>query len=204
LLICAKVPKVDINFTIDIDKIIADIDVDSSEVNYGDLYIEVNEEKKKIGNEAITFADLSTYTDYVYKIYYLEDGEYKSIPYSGVINTAKEEYCLNKILILSNKEDKTVNELVLDITDVNNTIVYTTLIINGNKYYPSDQKYAVPKDIDLASANIVLEVSYDLVDGEGKQEDQINDIYLVITTAYVMVSNISEADNCWVKDVLNK
>ena len=205
LLLTVKVPSLDIKFE-NVTKTSFDVKVDVvKEIeNYNDLYIEINDERKKIENGHASFSSLEKNTAYLYKIYALVNGKYLGLPITDQIYTAKEKY---EILGLEFNEkigndDIEYYTFKLKVNDPDKTIVNTVLIINGKKYYVKDGMFNVPKGL-LTNMNSYLVLSYDLNDQNNSITLNIKDLNATYYNASQALESISNDCDAFFNIILN-
>ena len=90
MLVVVKVPTLEIETKAKQDSIDFSVNVVKSEEKYSDLYVGIEGKYEKIkSGEKVSISGLNTYTKYNYGIYAKIGDNYLSLPYSGIINTAK-------------------------------------------------------------------------------------------------------------------
>ena len=191
LLLTVKVPSLNITFeNVEKTSFTVKVDVVKEIEKYKDLYIEINDEKKKIENGSASFSSLSKNTAYVYKLYALVNGKYVGLPITGQIYTAKEMFKIEGV-IFGIKEESGLYTFTLKIKDEDKTIVNTILEVNGKKYYLKDGMFQVPIG-NLSNINSYLILTYDLNDKNGRIVLNIKDLnatYLNASQALESISN---------------
>ena len=191
LLLTVKVPSLNITFeNVEKTSFTVKVDVVKEIEKYKDLYIEINDEKKKIENGSASFSSLSKNTAYIYKLYALVNGKYVGLPITGQIYTAKEMFEIEGV-IFGIKEESGLYTFTLKIKDEDKTIVNTILEVNGKKYYLKDGMFQVPIG-NLSNINSYLILTYDLNDKNGRIVLNIKDLnatYLNASQALESISN---------------
>ncbi len=178
ILIAMQVPTIQYTAISTHNKIEITVDIINMIDEYKDLYIEVNNERKKVVNGKVVFDNLQSNTDYVYKFCSLIDGVYESIVYQGVVSTLKqmpEIASLNVSIDSSNGVDRYAIECVFN--DPDNAVTYAVLVIGKTKVWLNNEMfyYSVDKGNLAILDNWVIEVNYNIQDGQGMKTLEIND-----------------------------
>ncbi|MBP5407866.1 MAG: phosphodiester glycosidase family protein [Bacilli bacterium] len=205
LLLTVKVPSLDIKFeNVEKTSFGVKVDVVQGIDKYKDLYIEINDERKKIENGSASFSSLEKNTAYIYKIYALVNGKYIGLPITGQIYTAKEMYEILGITFgykISN-DNTEYYTFIVNINDPDKTIVNTVLEINGKKYYVKDGMFSVPKGL-LTNLNSSLLLTYDLNDKNGRITLNIKDLNATYYNASQALESISNDCDAFFNIILN-
>lgn len=195
LLLTVKVPTLKIEFeNVKETSFDVKVEVEKKIEKYNDLYIEINNEKKKIENGSASYSSLSRNTAYVYKIYALVNDKYVGLPITGQIFTAKKIFEILGVQF-GYKEESELYTFILQIKDDDKTVINTILEVNGKKYYLKDGMFQVPVG-NLSNINSHLILTYDLNDKNGRIVLNIKDLnatYLNATQALESISNDCDA-----------
>ncbi|MCR5423093.1 MAG: phosphodiester glycosidase family protein [Bacilli bacterium] len=195
LLLTVKVPTLKIEFeNVKETSFDVKVEVEKKIEKYNDLYIEINNEKKKIENGSASYSSLSRNTAYVYKIYALVNDKYVGLPITGQIFTAKKIFEILGVQF-GYKEESELYTFILQIKDDDKTVVNTILEVNGKKYYLKDGMFQVPVG-NLSNINSHLILTYDLNDKNGRIVLNIKDLnatYLNASQALESISNDCDA-----------
>ena len=196
ILIVADVPSINIE-TLNVTQNSFDIKIDVIEMidKYKDLYIAVNGEKRKVTNEAMTFSGLNIYTEYVYKLYALVDGEYIGLPYADVVNTAKGMFEVDSAILEKVVKDdgKEYYRFAFTVTDEYSTIMMLGLRIDGNRVSVSNGEAYILVEDGMPLSELCISISYDLADGNGRTEALIKTFNLTIDSTETLVVSIFDS-----------
>ena len=195
LLICADVPILELNaLNIETDSFDIKIDIIKMIDDYQELYIEVNNEKKKVSEEIMHFGDLETYKEYVYKFYFYKDGKYIGLPISGVINTAKPMFEVYDCYLQKIEMDgKLYYKFSFNISDEYKTVIVSGIRINGKKIAVKNNEALFLVEDGCPISELYFDIGYDLSNGLGRLTYLSKDFELVFEDSELLINSIFES-----------
>jgi len=194
LLVVAKDPEIQVETSsITTDSISLDVNIlNAKDHDIQELYVVLNNEKKKVENKQVTFTNLKSNTKYIYSLEYKnKEGEFIKILTSGNVTTYKIMPRLNGFKIL---EGVSKYQIILDIFDPDNasSLDSAELNINGITVgFFNDGIKNIPKTfLNEITGPIVFTASYNIGDGERKTIVlEFND-YQIITSVEIYLYEI--------------
>lgn len=207
LLIVAEVPEISIE-TMNVLENSFDIKIDVIEMidKYKDLYIDVNGEKRKVEDKTMSFTGLDVFTNYVYKLYSLVDGEYVGLPYTGVINTAKGKYEVkNAYLEIVTKEDgKQYYHFSFEVEDNYECVMMLSLRVNGKRVAVQNKEVYIPIEEGCPISELYVVVTYDLEDQKGRVDDLTKEFNMEFSNVDLMIESIFDSVEANLQNMFNK
>ena len=207
LLIVAEVPEISIE-TMNILENSFDIKIDVIEMidKYKDLYIDVNGEKRKVEDKTMSFTGLTTYTEYIYKLYALVEGEYVGLPYTGIVNTAKAQFEVqNAYLELVTKNDgKQYYHFSFEVEDSYECVMMLSLRINGKRVAVQNNEVFIPVEEGCPLSELYVVVTYDLADQNGRVDRLTKEFDMKFENVDIMVSSIFDSMEANMKNMFNE
>jgi len=179
LLIVAKVPVLEVEASdVTKDSFALQINVVEMIETYKDLYIccDSDGQYKKVENgNKIVYTNLAKNSKFSYQIYAKVGNEYVMIPYSGVVNTAKEKYSVENIHISLTEVKGELNyKIDFNVKDDDSTIITNVLVINGKRYYAKSGVFNVPvEDCSPLVTGSKLQFTYNINDTKGSITEEV-------------------------------
>lgn len=175
MLVVVKVPTLEIETKAKQDSIDFSVNVVKSVEKYSDLYVGVDGKYEKIkSGEKVSISGLDTYTKYNYGIYAKIGDNYLSLPYSGIINTAKH---LVEFKGISVRLDGDNYKVSYSLTDIDSAVTSFAIRINGKTFRAKNGIIAIDKEYGSPlweEAEVVI--TYELEDVMGKKNPQSMEI----------------------------
>ena len=166
LLVVAKVPTITYSAAVEPNKIVISADlVDKKGIAFTDLYVELDNVKKKVENGKATFTNLNPNTPYSYKFYGYLDGVYRDLVVEGKTATSKRLPLLTKINL---EKDGTDLYVYVNFNDPDNAIIRRSVQIGNRNVIITKGKAVFEQFSGSALSDLAINLSYDLNDGGGR------------------------------------
>lgn len=195
LLFVVKDIKVETKFTVDSNKIIANVNLLNDDFEH--VYLKINGETKEVGKDKLEFLNLKSNTEYQYEYFVLENEELRKSVVSGFVSTTKIVPVVNSVFISYGNEKIT---FFLDIYDPDSAVLMKTIIYDGKNLNVSSNYIEIEFKNDIDIADVSLKLSYNLGGEEGRENVEFDDI-LIKCDLFVAISNIKYKMEERIKDI---
>lgn len=169
ILVVAKVPEIEIEASlINEDSILITSNLlNKNGYTFNDYYIGINDNIIKVENNQVLFEGLESNKEYTYKVYYEESDVMVALPIEGILLSAKKMPSLESV---SFNIDDDLLVISINIKDIDKAIDRRILQIDNKNYTISDEGLVYLSDLDLDLSNMIVRLSYNLNDNNGKKE----------------------------------
>lgn len=186
LLIVAKVPTIEYDVEATTEKLTINADiVDQKGIVFTDLYIQLNDQMKKVVGGVVEFTELTPNTEYSYKFYGYNEGEYFDLVIEDKTSTSKRMPTISPLRV--ELSEGTLYVYVV-ITDPDTAVIRNSIQIGERNIIISKNKAVFSDFIGSALSGLSVNLSYDLNDGAGRIDVQLMDQPISCTASLVLDS----------------
>ena len=195
VLIVARVPSLEIDYTSKPNEITLMVDELEKIDGYDEYYVKLNGQMIAVVDGKAKFENLDSNSNYQYFIYIKKNDSYGLMPYSGEVLTQKVMYEVNSMSL--SKLDDDNYQLHLNIKDDQEAIVTASFMLGDKRISQRKGQYLVSKEnIDYLlsnSSNAYLIITYQLSTHDEREEIKYDLNELSFENAEVALSSISDS-----------
>lgn len=187
LLFVVKSPDIEEDLDIYEDKFTINVEINDPSVTK--LFVKMGEDTKEVINGKVEFTDLTPNTEYNYEYWTYKDDVFVQTVLGGKINTAKRMPNVEYINIVNDD-----NGLIIEvnINDPDGASLRQNISFNGQSKLITKKQVEFPGVFDLNLETLSISISYDLNDGNGRQDVVFNDLKIRMNLVVYMMSTISK------------
>ncbi|MFA6627798.1 MAG: phosphodiester glycosidase family protein [Bacilli bacterium] len=186
LLIVAKVPTIETTVAVQTEQITINTTIiDQKGLPFTDLYIELNNQMKKVESGSVTFTNLIPNTNYSYKFYGYFDGVYQDLVLEDYTFTSKRLPIISLVKVIKEDEDLFV---FVDIADPDGAVLRRSVQIGDQNIIISKGQAVFEGFTEQSILNLVLNLSYDCNDGLGRIDTVVINCPLECSISFIMDS----------------
>ena len=199
LLVVARVPALEYTIERDSNSITFHVNILDNLIKYQDLFIEINDEKKKIVNGEVVFSSLKTYEFYRYYFYGYDGKDYTNIIYSGVINTTKEIPIIENVIVntIYDQNNLPQYEVKCVVKDPNQALESITIVVGKKIYQINNDVFLIPYEETelLQKDGMFIRIRFNIGDEIMTHVENITSFNLEVKSSTTLLEELKQKIN---------